>query len=143
MKSRTVAFVAIGCAVVALIAVVLVLVGAGLLWFLWETPREYKSVPQPSAVMPLPPNEPQPTPPSLTPVPLREPEPSPEPPLPPPKPFVPPAPPPKEPHAAAALAPVDAGNWTTHADKLGFTVQHPAGWTIEATGDGAIVIRSP
>jgi len=116
MKGKTIAVIAVGCGVVALLGLLLVVGGGALLWLLYSRSAEPMHMPQPprfAEMAPLP-REPEPV--------AKEPEPV--------------APPP------ASAAPVDTANWVQHANPLGFAVQHPRGWAVEATGDGMIVVRS-
>jgi len=155
MKGRTIAFIAIGCAAAALVAVVLVVVAGVLLWLLWSRSGEYRPPEPPASVEALQPPE------ALPPADVPTPE---EPALPPlVRPALPARPAPSAdttcppvssvlvsassptkapPVAAPAAPPPDSANWVLHADKLGFAVRHPAGWTVETTRDGLIVVRS-
>ena len=111
MKGKTIAIIAVGCGVVALLGLLLVGGAVALLWLLYSRSAEPMHMPQPprfAEMAPLPrePGSPQPAPPP------------------------------------ASAAPVDTANWVQHANPLGFAVQHPRSWAVEATGDGMIVVRS-
>lgn len=150
VKNSTIVGIAIGCGALLLLAIAAVVVAAVLLGLLWVRASDTCSAPAPPAVLERPEfaaPEPAERPSDLAPVerpalpaPAAPPLAAPCPPA--SAPLGPPEPPAKTPPAAPAAAPGDAAKWVQHADPLGFAVQHPPGWTVEATREGLIVVRS-